>query len=490
MKAGKLLRFLSSIILTLVIATSYPLSAIANAATGDSFVDGNLEFTVLTEPDDNGKGTVSVRAKNSGICGNIDIPSTITNGDNSYDVVCIDDNAFTSCTELTGVKVPDSVVDFGDDIFAECENLKSVEFSNSLASIESEVSYPENTKVTIVLNNKISLTEDITIPSNVELTIGANGALIINEGIILTNEGFLINEGSLVINGSIENIPGDRKINFTNTFSGVIVNLPAGVEGFHCALCGNGSQTGKSSICSGCGQDTGNKDETWAHKTLRTFKQLASGFKFTFIIFVFTLLFAIPLGLIVASGRMSRFKIINIPFRVFISILRGTPLMLQLMLVYFLPNMLFHIPLRKLSFDIGSFNVNYRLMATIIGFSLNYSAYFAEIFRSGIQAIPRGQHEAAQILGFSKLQTFFKIVLPQVFKNVLPALTNEIITLVKDTSLAQVLAVTEMFTVASAMASAQVSIMPLIAAGAFYYVMNFVVEQLMNLAEKKMNYYH
>lgn len=219
---------------------------------------------------------------------------------------------------------------------------------------------------------------------------------------------------------------------------------------------------------------------------ISTITQLAAGFKFTLIIFGFTLLFSIPLGLLVAKLRMSKLTVVSSLTRVYISIMRGTPLMLQLLLVYFLPNMLFKIPLRDLT--IGG--VDYRLTATVIGFSLNYAAYFAEIFRGGIQSIPKGQYEAAQILGFTSTQTFFKIVLPQVIKNVLPAVTNEIITLVKDTSLAQVLSVTEMFTAAKALASAQVSIMPLIAAGVFYYVMNGLVEIVMNRFEKSMNYYH
>lgn len=219
---------------------------------------------------------------------------------------------------------------------------------------------------------------------------------------------------------------------------------------------------------------------------ISTITQLAAGFKFTLIIFAFTLLFAIPLGLLVAKLRMSKIKIISGIIRVYISIMRVTPLMLQLLLVYFLPNMLFGIALRDLNFG----GVDYRLTATVIGFSLNYAAYFAEIFRGGIQSIPKGQYEAAQILGFSNTQTFFKIVLPQVIKNVLPAVTNEVITLVKDTSLAQVLSVTEMFTAAKALSSAQVSIMPLIAAGVFYYVMNGIVEIIMNRFEKSMNYYH
>ncbi len=219
---------------------------------------------------------------------------------------------------------------------------------------------------------------------------------------------------------------------------------------------------------------------------ISTLSQLAIGLRFTLAIFVLTLLFSIPLGLLVARGRMAKNPVVATIVRVYISIMRGTPLMLQLLLVYFAPYYIFHINLRDLA--IGS--IDYRLVATIIGFTLNYAAYFAEIFRGGIQSMPQGQYEAAQVLGFSKTQTYFRIILPQVIKRVLPSVTNEVITLVKDTSLAQVLAVTEMFTAAKTLASSQVSVMPFIAAGVFYYVMNGLIEIIMNTAEKKMNYYN
>ena len=182
---------------------------------------------------------------------------------------------------------------------------------------------------------------------------------------------------------------------------------------------------------------------------------------------------------------MSKSRIIAGIVRVYISIMRGTPLMLQLLLVYFGPYYVFGVKLSDL--DVGPFK--YRFVATIIGFSLNYAAYFAEIFRGGIQSMPEGQYEAAQILGFTRMQTFFRIILPQVVKRVLPSITNEVITLVKDTSLAQVLAVTEMFTMAKNLASAQVSVIPFIVSGVFYYVMNGIIEIVMNRAEKSMNYY-
>jgi len=218
---------------------------------------------------------------------------------------------------------------------------------------------------------------------------------------------------------------------------------------------------------------------------ISTMKLLGQGFGFSFGIFFFTIIFSLPLGLLVAAGKMSKIKTISAFFTAYVSILRGTPLMLQLLLVYFGPYYLFGVTTGNI--QIGPFN--YRFIASIIGFSLNYAAYFAEIFRGGIQSMPKGQYEAAQVLGFSKSQTYFKIILPQVVKRVLPSVGNEVITLVKDTSLAQVLAVTEMFTQASALASAQVSVMPFIIAGLFYYVMNFIIELLLGLLEKSMNYY-
>ena len=216
-----------------------------------------------------------------------------------------------------------------------------------------------------------------------------------------------------------------------------------------------------------------------------TVTQLASGLKFTLGIFFLTILFSIPLGLLVARGRMAKNVVVASVVRVYISVMRGTPLMLQLLLVYFAPYYIFNISLRDLA--VGP--LDYRFVATVIGFSLNYAAYFAEIFRGGIQSMPQGQYEAATVLGFTRMQTYFRIILPQVIKRVLPSVTNEVITLVKDTSLAQVLSVTEMFTSAKNLASSQVSVMPFIVAGLFYYIMNGVIEIIMNRAEKKMNYY-
>ena len=175
-------------------------------------------------------------------------------------------------------------------------------------------------------------------------------------------------------------------------------------------------------------------------------------------IFFLTLLNALPLGFVVAFGRMSSNRLVSTGFQVFISVVRGTPLMLQILFVYFAPYFLFGLQL----------GVYPRLLATVIAFALNYAAYFGEIYRGGILSIDVGQREASAALGFSRRQTFWKIILPQVIKRVLPALGNEIITLVKDTSLAFTIAVTEMFTIAKQLSSANTTMTPLIAAGVFY----------------------
>ncbi len=207
--------------------------------------------------------------------------------------------------------------------------------------------------------------------------------------------------------------------------------------------------------------------------------QLAGGMGISIQIFVVTLIVSLPLGLVVAFGRMSRNKVLQTIVKVYISVMRGTPLMLQLMVVYFGPYYLFGI-------RVGT---SYRLWATFIGFSINYAAYFAEIYRSGIQSMPAGQYEAAYILGYSRIQTFFKIILPQVIKRILPSVTNEVITLVKDTSLAFTLSVAEMFSIAKALAASQTNMIPFVAAGLFYYIFNLVVAVVMEWIEKKLDYY-
>ena len=207
--------------------------------------------------------------------------------------------------------------------------------------------------------------------------------------------------------------------------------------------------------------------------------KLAEGMFVSIQIFIMTLVFSLPLGLVVAFGRMSKNAILRNAVKVYISIMRGTPLLLQLMMVYFGPFYLFRI-------KVGN---GFRLWAAFIGFVINYAAYFAEIYRSGIQSMPAGQYEAAKLLGYSRTQTFFRIILPQVIKRILPSVTNEVITLVKDTSLAFTIGVLEMFTQAKALASSQTSMIPFVAAGLFYYVFNLIVAVVMEYTEKKLSYY-
>lgn len=193
-------------------------------------------------------------------------------------------------------------------------------------------------------------------------------------------------------------------------------------------------------------------------------------------IFFLTLLFSLPLGLVVAAARMSKSPLLSWPAKVFILVIRGTPLILQLIFVYFAPYYLF-----KLSYD--------RFTAAIVAMSMNYAAYFAEIYRGGIEAIPRGQYEAGKVLGFTSGQTFFRIVLPQVVKRILPATGNEVITLVKDTALAQTIGVAELFRAAQNAASREFSTVPIFIAGVFYFVMNWAVSAIFARIEKKLDYY-
>ncbi len=193
-------------------------------------------------------------------------------------------------------------------------------------------------------------------------------------------------------------------------------------------------------------------------------------------IFFLTLIFSLPLALPIALARMSKIKILAHITNGYLLIMRGTPLILQLIFVYFAPAWVFGLRIP-------------RFTAVILAFSLNYAAYFAEIYRGGIASIPKGQYEAAKVLGFTKWQTFFKIILPQLIKRILPATGNEVITLVKDTALAQTIAVAELFRVAQNAASRQFSTAPIFIAGVFYFVMNWAVAKSFDLAEKKLDYY-
>lgn len=212
------------------------------------------------------------------------------------------------------------------------------------------------------------------------------------------------------------------------------------------------------------------------------FVRLLDGLGYSASIFGLTLLFSLPLGLLICFGRMSKIKPIAWLFKLYISVMRGTPLMLQLFVVYFLPYYLFKISLRHMG-------DNWLFISVIIGFSLNYAAYFAEIYRSGIASMSQGQYEAARVLGMSKGQTFFIVILPQVFRRILPSLTNEIITLVKDTSLAFAIGLIEMFTEAKVMSSDLVSMKPYIVAAVIYYVFNLLVATVMSKLEKRFSQY-
>ncbi len=203
---------------------------------------------------------------------------------------------------------------------------------------------------------------------------------------------------------------------------------------------------------------------------------LLEGVSVTAKIFALTLLLSIPLGMLVSVGRMSKRWYVRSPISLYIYIMRGTPLMLQVMFIYFLlPNIL-------------PFRID-RFWAAIIAFTINYAAYFAEIFRGGIQSIAVGQYEAAQVLGYTRAQTFFRIILPQVFKRVLLPVTNEVITLVKDTALASTIAVTELMALAKKQVSGSSSIEPYIVAMLIYLILNGIAEQGCKYIERKLDYY-
>ena len=206
--------------------------------------------------------------------------------------------------------------------------------------------------------------------------------------------------------------------------------------------------------------------------------KMSEGLGKTCAIFFLTLLFSLPLGLLVALLRMSKVKVVSAITRGVISVLRGTPLMLQLLAVTYGPYYLF------------GFGVSRnKLIPVVIAFAINYAAYFAEIYRGGIESMPVGQYEAAQVLGYSKAQTFTRIILPQVIKRILPSITNEVVTLVKDTSMAFTVSYQEMFTIGKQIANSQTSFLPFVVAGVFYFVFNAIVDFVMGRVEKRLNYY-
>ena len=205
---------------------------------------------------------------------------------------------------------------------------------------------------------------------------------------------------------------------------------------------------------------------------------MGSGFGKTCAIFFLTLLFSLPLGMVIALLRMSKSKIIAGVTRFIISVLRGTPLMLQLIAVTYGPYYLFGMSVSR-----------NKLIPVVIAFAINYAAYFAEIYRSGIESMPVGQYEAADILGYKRIQTFFHIILPQVIKRIIPSITNEVVTLVKDTSMAFTVSYQEMFTIGKQIANSETSFVPFVVAGVFYFVFNAIVDYAMGKVEKSMNYY-
>lgn len=205
--------------------------------------------------------------------------------------------------------------------------------------------------------------------------------------------------------------------------------------------------------------------------------QLADGFLTTLLIFAVTLVCSIPLGLIITFGSMSKIRPVKWLTKTFVWIIRGTPLMLQIIIVFYGPGLLF------------GWRALDRLVAVLIAFVINYACYFSEIYRGGIESIPKGQYEAGQVLGMTKSQIFFKIVLFQVIKRIVAPMGNEIITLVKDTSLARVIAVTELVKAAETIISLKAIIWPLFYIGAFYLLFSGLLSILLNYAEKKLNYY-
>lgn len=216
---------------------------------------------------------------------------------------------------------------------------------------------------------------------------------------------------------------------------------------------------------------------------------LLNGFGLTVLLFAVTLVAAIPLGLIVSFCSMSRFIPLKLLTKVIVWVIRGTPLMLQILVISFIPNYVFDILNREIADFFGTTMANVNFLFVCVAFVINYAAYFSEIFRGGIESIPKGQHEAAQVLGMTRSQTFFLVALPQVIKRIIPPMSNEIITLVKDTSLARVLGVIEIILAANTAVNIYGVIWPLFYAGAFYLVFNGILTLLFSFIEKKLSYY-
>ncbi len=220
-----------------------------------------------------------------------------------------------------------------------------------------------------------------------------------------------------------------------------------------------------------------NWQQSFAQSFIPVTRSLTEGFGMTFKLFCLTLLFALPLGLIISFGSMSRFKPLKWLVKTFVWIIRGTPLMLQLIVVYYGPGLLFNLPLME------------RFSAALLTFVINYACYFSEIYRGGIESVSRGQHEAGQVLGMTKTQVFFRVILLQVIKRIVPPMSNEIITLVKDTSLARIIAVYEIIWSAERFVKLKGLMWPLFYTGAFYLLFSGLLTLLFGYIEKKMSYF-
>ena len=220
-----------------------------------------------------------------------------------------------------------------------------------------------------------------------------------------------------------------------------------------------------------------NWQQSFAQSFIPVTRSLTEGFGMTFKLFCLTLLFALPLGLIISFGSMSRFKPLKWLVKTFVWIIRGTPLMLQLIVVYYGPGLLFNLPLME------------RFSAALLTFVINYACYFSEIYRGGIESVSRGQHEAGQVLGMTKTQVFFRVILLQVIKRIVPPMSNEIITLVKDTSLARIIAVYELIWSAERFVKRKGLMWPLFYTGAFYLLFSGLLTLLFGYIEKKMSYF-
>lgn len=223
--------------------------------------------------------------------------------------------------------------------------------------------------------------------------------------------------------------------------------------------------------------------------TLTMIQKMATGLGRTFAIFFLTLAFSLPLGVILALLRRSKVGVLRGITRTLISILRGTPLMLQLLAVTYGPYYISKFLESQFGLALGIGVARNKLVPIIAGFAINYAAYFAEIYRGGIESMSQGQYEAAEVLGYSRIQTFMRIILPQVVKRILPSITNEVITLVKDTSMAFTVGYQEMFTIGKTISNSESSFMPFLIAGVFYFLFNGIVDFVMTRLERKLNYY-